>query len=82
MPYGYTGKILRVDLTNRKSEIENQDDAFYSAYLGGRGMIAHYLLKEIPRGIDAFDPRNVLVFAAGPLTGAAVSGKGRSESVV
>jgi aldehyde:ferredoxin oxidoreductase len=78
MPYGYTGKILRVDLTNRKSEIENQDDAFYRAYLGGRGMIAHYLLKEIPRGIDAFDPRNVLVFAAGPLTGAAVSGQGRN----
>ncbi len=78
MPYGYTGKILRVDLTNRKSEIETRDDNFYRAYLGGRGMIAHYLLKEIPPGIDAFDPRNVLVFAAGPLTGAAVSGQGRN----
>ncbi|MBI3914264.1 MAG: aldehyde ferredoxin oxidoreductase family protein [Chloroflexi bacterium] len=78
MPYGYTGKILRVDLTQRKTEIETHDDAFYRAYLGGRGMIAYYLLKELPRGIDAFDPRNLLIFAAGPLTGAAFSGQGRN----
>lgn len=78
MPYGYTGKILRVDLTNRKTEIETHDDAFYRTYLGGRGMVAYYLMKELPRGIDAFDPRNLLIFAAGPLTGAAVSGQGRN----
>ena len=78
MSYGYTGRILRVDLTNRKTEIETHDDKFYRTYLGGRGMVAYYLLTELPRGIDAFDPRNILVFAAGPLTGAAVSGQGRN----
>ncbi len=78
MPYGYTGKILRVDLTNRKTEIETHDDAFYRTYLGGRGMVAYYLLNELPRGVDAFSPENILVFAAGPLTGAAVSGQGRN----
>ncbi len=78
MSYGYTGKILRVDLTRRKSEIETRGDDFYRAYLGGRGMVAYYLLTELPRGIDAFDARNILVFAAGPLTGAAVSGQGRN----
>ncbi|MBI3740694.1 MAG: aldehyde ferredoxin oxidoreductase, partial [Chloroflexi bacterium] len=40
--------------------------------------VAYYLLKELPRGIDAFDPRNPLIFAAGPLTGAAFSGQGRN----
>ena len=78
MSYGYTGKILRVDMTNRKIEIETRDDAFYRTYLGGKAMIAYYLLNELPRGIDAFDPQNLLVFAAGPLTGAAVSGQGRN----
>ena len=78
MSYGYTGEILRVDLTNRKTEIETHGDDFYRTYLGGRGMVAYYLLTELPRGIDAFDARNVLVFAAGPLTGAAVSGQGRN----
>jgi aldehyde:ferredoxin oxidoreductase len=78
MPYGYTGKILRVDLTKRTIEIETRDDKFYRTYLGGRGVVAYYLLNELPRGIDAFDPRNLLIFAAGPLTGAAVSGQGRN----
>lgn len=78
MPYGYTGKILRVDLTKRKIEIETREDSFYRTYLGGRGMVAYYLLNEVPRGIDALSPENVLIFAAGPLTGAAVSGQGRN----
>ncbi len=78
MPYGYTGKILRVDLTKRKIEIETRDDSFYRTYLGGRGMVAYYLLNELSRGIDALSPENILIFAAGPLTGAAVSGQGRN----
>ncbi len=78
MPYGYTGKILRVDLTNRKTEIETRGDDFYRTYLGGRGVVAYYLLNELPRAVDAFSPENILVFAAGPLTGAAVSGQGRN----
>ncbi len=78
MPYGYTGKILRVDLTNRKVETETRDDAFYRTYVGGRGMVGYYLLSELARGVEPLSPENVLVFAAGPLTGAAVSGQGRN----
>lgn len=78
MSYGYTGKILRVDLANRKIETETRDDAFYRALLGGRGMVAYYLLKELPRNVGPLEPENILVFAAGPLTGAAVSGQGRN----
>jgi aldehyde:ferredoxin oxidoreductase len=78
MPYGYAGSVLRVDLTSRKTQIETHDDRFYRTFLGGRGMVAYYLLNELPRGIDALDQRNILVFAAGPLTGAAVSGQGRN----
>ncbi len=78
MAFGYTGKILRVDLTNRKIEAEARDDAFYRTYLGGRGMVGYYLLSELARGVEPLSPENVLVFAAGPLTGAAVSGQGRN----
>src|SRR5512142_1750793 len=78
MSYGYTGKILRVDLANRKIETETRDDAFYRTLLGGRGMVAYYLLNELPRNVGALEPENILVFAAGPLTGAAVSGQGRN----
>lgn len=36
MGYGYLGRILHVDLNNRKIEVEEKDDAFYRTYLGGR----------------------------------------------
>jgi aldehyde:ferredoxin oxidoreductase len=70
MPYGYTGKILRVDLSNRKIEIEEQDEAFYRSYLGGRGIAYHYLMQEVPPKIDPFAPENILVLATGVMTGA------------
>ena len=65
MPFGYTGKILHVDLTDRKIEIEEPGEIFYRMYLGGRGLGYYFLLKLVPAGIDPFDPRNVLVLATG-----------------
>ena len=77
MPNGYWGRVLRVDLTNERTWIEAPPDELYRSLLGGRSFIAHYLLRETPPGIDAFDPANRLVFAAGPITGVPVSGAGR-----
>jgi aldehyde:ferredoxin oxidoreductase len=76
---GYNGKILRVDLTEKRITIEEKDDLFYRTYWGGRGLVAYYLLNEVPRGADPLGPDNVLVFAAGPLTGAPVAGAGRNS---
>ena len=78
MNYGYTGNVLRVDLTHRTIEEERLDDAFYRRYLGGRGLTLYYLLNEMPAGADPLGPDNLLVFAPGVLTGAAVSGQGRN----
>jgi len=69
MGYGYTGKILHVDLDSRQIEVEEQDEAFYRNYLGGRGIGYHYLMKMVPRGIDPFSPQNILVLATGVMTG-------------
>lgn len=77
MATGYWRKVLHVDLTNNKTWTEEPDEAFYRKNMGGRAMIAHYLLDETPAGIDAFDPENRLIFAMGPLTGTAVPGAGR-----
>jgi len=70
MPYGYTGKIVHVDLSNRKIEIEENDEAFYRSYLGGRGFGYHYLLKEVPARIDPLSSENILILAPGVMTGA------------
>ncbi len=78
MSFGYTGKILRVDLSRRHIEIEAHDDAFYRRYLGGRALAVHYLLNEMPPGADPLGPDNLLIFAPGVITGAPVSGTGRN----
>ena len=81
MPYGYCGKILCVDLTHRKIEVEEKEDAFYRANLGGRGIGYHYLLKEVPAGIDPYSPENILVLATGVMTGSPLAASCRFTAV-
>jgi aldehyde:ferredoxin oxidoreductase len=70
MSYGYTGKILHVDLSDQQIEVEEKDEVFYRSYLGGRGIGYHYLMQEVAAGIDPFSPENILVLATGIMTGA------------
>ena len=79
MVNGYTGNILRVDLTNEKITIENPKEVFYRRYIGGEGFVAYYLLKELKAGIDPLSSENKLIFATGPLTGFAIPGTGRNS---
>ena len=78
MANGYTGKILRVDLTNGTTSVEEKDDAFYRKYMGGRALVAYYLLTETKAGTDPLGPDNLAIFAPGVVTGANVSGNGRN----
>ena len=75
--YGSWGRILRVDLSAGTTAVEEMDEATFRRNPGGRAMIAHYLLKELPRGIDPLSPENILVFAMGVLTGTPLSGASR-----
>ena len=52
MVQGIANKILRVDLTNRTTSIEEPEENFYRKYLGGAAFVAYYLLKELKRGTD------------------------------
>lgn len=69
MPYSYHGKILRVDLSKRKIEVETKDEKFFRTYLGGGGLGGYYMLNEVPPKTDPFGPDNLLIFAAGVTTG-------------
>ena len=77
MPFGYTGKILHVDLTNGTLEIESPDDAFYRKYMGGSAMGLYYILRGVPKGADPLGPDNILTLFTGVTTGAAISGQSR-----
>ena len=76
-PLGFWDRILRVDLTTSRTWVERPGPAFFRKHVGGRGVIAHYLLTEVPSGIDAYDTENRLIFASGPITGVAIPGGGR-----
>ena len=79
MPYGYNSKILRVNLTNGQMSIEEPDEDFYRRYMGGRGFIGYYLLKELQPGIESLGPDNKLIFATGVITGGRIAGSGRNS---
>lgn len=74
MKYGYTGKILRIDLTRNKIEIEEKDDLFYRKYMGGTCLGAYYLLKELPPKIEPLAENNLIIFSTSPTTGSPCSG--------
>jgi aldehyde:ferredoxin oxidoreductase len=77
VPGGYNGKILRVNLTNRKTTSEKLDGLFCRRYLGGVGFVAYYLWKELKKGTDALEPDNKLIFALGPVSGLNLPGAAR-----
>jgi aldehyde:ferredoxin oxidoreductase len=67
--FGWTGNVLRVDLTKLTTSVEELDRAAAEQYIGGLGLGAKYLYDEIDPAIDAFSPANKLLFVTGPLTG-------------
>jgi len=76
---GYTGKILRVNLTQRK--ISSIDTKRYEKWGGGHG-IGSALFWDLveDKAISGFDPRNVVTIMTSPLTGTLVPGAaGRTE---
>ena len=76
--YGWTGRILSVDLTS--GELSHLDTMQYvPEYIGGLGIAAKIAWDELRPGVGAFDPENLLMIMVGPLTGTLASGAGRVE---
>src|SRR6266852_2188228 len=70
---GWTGKLLRVDLTSRRWQVEDIPEGWLRDYIGGRGIGDRYVWKELNPRVDPLSPDNKLIFATGPLTGTPVS---------
>ncbi len=81
MASGYAGKILRIDLSERTTRVENVDDLTLRRYLGGGLLGAYFLLKETPAGLSPFDPRSPLMFFTSAMNGSALSGANRYVAV-
>jgi len=78
---GYTGKILRIDLSGQKAEIQDLDKNLTRSYIGGSGIGARFLYDETTEKTDPLSGENLLIFMTGPLTGSGVPGCGRHEVI-
>ncbi len=66
--YGYTGRILYVDLSAQKWKMENITENFARKFLGGNGFAVKILYDHLAAGVDPFSPQNMIVLAVGPIT--------------
>jgi len=69
---GYTGKILRVDLTSRTFREEELPGDWAQDFLGGSGLTVKALYEEVPPDCDPLGPENKLIYAVGPFTGTTI----------
>jgi aldehyde:ferredoxin oxidoreductase len=74
---GYSGKILRVDLSTGKHEVEEVPEVIYRRYLGGGALASYFLLRDLPPGVDPLGPDNMLIFMTSVINGTSISGANR-----
>jgi aldehyde:ferredoxin oxidoreductase len=74
---GYADNVLRVNLTEGTWSTERLDLDVMKLLLGGKGLGAYYLYKELPPKTDPLSPENPLIFIVGPLTGTMAPTAGR-----
>jgi aldehyde:ferredoxin oxidoreductase len=66
--FGWHGKVLRVDLAQETTRVEEVDPQMAKDFIGGRGWAIKYLYDEMDAKTDPLAPENKLIFGTGPLT--------------
>jgi aldehyde:ferredoxin oxidoreductase len=72
-----TAKILHVDLNTQTTRVEEIPEPILRRHLGGGGLAAYLLLRDMPPGVDPLGPDNVLVFTTSIINGLSLSGTNR-----
>ena len=73
---GYTGRLLRVNLSEGKVSKEEISDAMKKDFLGGRGFAVKLLWDEV-KHVDPLSEDNKVIFSTGPLTGQPLPSSGK-----
>lgn len=69
MLYGYNGRLVLVDLSDRSFKVLGLDEGLARLYIGGKGLANKILYDYGIWNYDPLSPENLLVFASGPLGG-------------
>ncbi|MBI4801813.1 MAG: aldehyde ferredoxin oxidoreductase family protein [Elusimicrobia bacterium] len=75
---GWTGNILRVNLTAKTYKKETFSEEFARTWIGGRGFAVKILYDELQPGIDPLGPENKLIVALGPIAGIPAPNTGKA----
>ena len=67
--FGVNGKLLRVDLTQKKTWVEDIPAYFVERGLGGKALGLKFLSQEMLKGDDPLSPSNKIILSTGLLTG-------------
>ena len=67
--YGYNGKILIVNLTDKSFETQDLNPEWAYNFIGGATLGARYLYELMPAKTDVFAPDSVVGFVSGPASG-------------
>lgn len=78
---GYMKGLLRVDLTNRKFEVQSIDEDSLRKYVGGNALGARILYDETGGDTNPLGPDNLLLFMLGPFAGTHIPTAGRTALV-
>ncbi|MDD1685142.1 MAG: aldehyde ferredoxin oxidoreductase family protein, partial [Methanoregula sp.] len=76
---GYAGKIAYADLSAGKVTIKPTPPKLKKEYIGGRGFGIRLLTDMVDPTADPLGEKNVLIYAAGPLTGTGIALGSRYE---
>ncbi len=74
---GFFNRLLRIDLSKKKTEVEPIPDSVLRSYLGGKGLGSYLLLNENPPKVDPLTPENHLILTLGPLADTPFYGSSR-----
>jgi aldehyde:ferredoxin oxidoreductase len=70
--YGYSGKILHIDLKTKKNWVESKPEEWYKLWIGGVSMATRLCWENITPGHDPYDAGNPVCVANGIFTGTPV----------
>ena len=74
---GFIGKLIRVNLSRNKINIERVPRHLQKRFLGGRGLASWYIYQEVNQTVKPLSQNNKIYFFTGPLTGTMFPGSAR-----
>lgn len=74
---GCQGRLLRVDLSSGRIQMEEIPECLRRDFVGGRGLGIKYLYDELPPRVEPLSAANRLILAAGVLAGTSAPGFSR-----